>query len=530
MDEYVGKRASGGPRITKRGSGLSFRDSNQEDRSIPCCNRLGCSTRFYSSEGSQISHDSERPKYSRPSFRSSSSKAITVSSSKPSGGTGYLRKVRQEQRISKSFKETTAIESSSRQEEVQVSEPISTTVATATIDEAGSCTLASNSVPRKKTHQHSGSSNHDTSAGTSARRTLSSKNTGQAAKSVLQGQADAKLNKTGLRNLGCTVTSDPLPSGSSSLNSGPNKRWDVVKKRCPPDGESSSTRVKSMSGPSNQRNTLLGTSLSFTERSPLQQPPRRSRPFSAGGNSVASVRTRRTVTEDSRRRTSKSGNDNGSSLVDSNPQSPQNEVLMSESSTVSSSQSSQTELTSISQNSYGLGQSVSSSSDAVRSRPFDRLEDGGARTFYRIPADRDALRRFQMDGIAEQLLVLETNLFLAGPGFHDQHRDMRLDIDNMSYEELLALEEKMGTVSTALTEEALSNCLKRSTYEPTSLVQGSALTGDDDIKCSICQEEYVEGDEVGKLGCGHGYHVVCIHQWLRMKNWCTICKAPASPS
>ena len=30
------------------------------------------------------------------------------------------------------------------------------------------------------------------------------------------------------------------------------------------------------------------------------------------------------------------------------------------------------------------------------------------------------------------MAVLETNLFLNG--FHDQHRDMRLDIDNMSYE------------------------------------------------------------------------------------------------
>jgi len=34
----------------------------------------------------------------------------------------------------------------------------------------------------------------------------------------------------------------------------------------------------------------------------------------------------------------------------------------------------------------------------------------------------------------QQLLVLETNLFLGGFSFHDQHRDMRLDIDNLTYE------------------------------------------------------------------------------------------------
>lgn len=36
--------------------------------------------------------------------------------------------------------------------------------------------------------------------------------------------------------------------------------------------------------------------------------------------------------------------------------------------------------------------------------------------------------------VLQQLLVLETSLFLNGLDFYDQHRDMRLDIDNMSYE------------------------------------------------------------------------------------------------
>jgi hypothetical protein len=38
----------------------------------------------------------------------------------------------------------------------------------------------------------------------------------------------------------------------------------------------------------------------------------------------------------------------------------------------------------------------------------------------------------------QRLLVLETNLLLSGLGLHDQHQDMRLDIDNMSYEVLLS--------------------------------------------------------------------------------------------
>ena len=44
------------------------------------------------------------------------------------------------------------------------------------------------------------------------------------------------------------------------------------------------------------------------------------------------------------------------------------------------------------------------------------------------------------------------------------------------------------------------------------------------------QEEYVVGDEVGRLQCEHKFHVDCIEQWLGLKNWCPICKASAAPS
>ncbi|KAL4564859.1 hypothetical protein LXL04_028932 [Taraxacum kok-saghyz] len=122
----------------------------------------------------------------------------------------------------------------------------------------------------------------------------------------------------------------------------------------------------------------------------------------------------------------------------------------------------------------------------------------------------------------EQLMSLEANLFLGGLNLYDQHRDMRLDIDNMSYEELLALEEKMGTVSTSLSEEEISKCIRISVFECVQLEDGS--------KCSICQEEFVRGDQIGRLGCKHGYHNACINQWLGMKNWCPICKTSPKPS
>jgi hypothetical protein len=87
----------------------------------------------------------------------------------------------------------------------------------------------------------------------------------------------------------------------------------------------------------------------------------------------------------------------------------------------------------------------------------------------------------------EQLLVLETNLFLSGLGLHDQHRDLRMDIDDMSYEELLQLEDRIGSVSTALSDEQIAKCLSRNVYKRTDQVLELNRAVVDDTKCSICQ-------------------------------------------
>ncbi|KAL2517441.1 RING/U-box superfamily protein [Abeliophyllum distichum] len=80
----------------------------------------------------------------------------------------------------------------------------------------------------------------------------------------------------------------------------------------------------------------------------------------------------------------------------------------------------------------------------------------------------------------------------------------------------------------ALPEEILSKCLGRSIYQatPSEVLVTESGKDEDDVKCSICQEEYVFGDEIGKfVKCQHGYHATCINQWLRLQNWCPICKA-----
>ncbi|GKU94761.1 hypothetical protein SLEP1_g8207 [Rubroshorea leprosula] len=58
--------------------------------------------------------------------------------------------------------------------------------------------------------------------------------------------------------------------------------------------------------------------------------------------------------------------------------------------------------------------------------------------------------------------------------------------------------------------------LNRKTYHPAEAEEHRA--------CSICQDEYAEGDLLGKLDCGHDYHFECIKQWLMRKNSCPMCR------
>nr|GEZ27086.1 hypothetical protein [Tanacetum cinerariifolium] len=45
--------------------------------------------------------------------------------------------------------------------------------------------------------------------------------------------------------------------------------------------------------------------------------------------------------------------------------------------------------------------------------------------------------------------------------------------------------------------------------------------------CAICYGEYEENKKIGKLQCGHLFHVDCIKSWLSRKNSCPMCRAVA---
>ena len=113
----------------------------------------------------------------------------------------------------------------------------------------------------------------------------------------------------------------------------------------------------------------------------------------------------------------------------------------------------------------------------------------------------------------------------------DHHRDMRLDIEDMSYEELLALGERIGSVNTGLSEGTIATQLKTKVYSTKAIAINLEKEADSDDQetdsCIICQDEFKNQEKIGILRCEHEYHVDCLTKWLLVKNVCPICKSEA---
>ncbi|KAF3547409.1 hypothetical protein DY000_02010476 [Brassica cretica] len=101
---------------------------------------------------------------------------------------------------------------------------------------------------------------------------------------------------------------------------------------------------------------------------------------------------------------------------------------------------------------------------------------------------------------------------------------MRPDVEEMSYEELLALSKRIGTINTGLPEEDVKNHLKTRTCSGTSLAQ----TKDRETEpCTICQESFKKEEKIARLDCGHQYLAECLEKLLIVKNVYPIRKADA---
>ena len=79
-----------------------------------------------------------------------------------------------------------------------------------------------------------------------------------------------------------------------------------------------------------------------------------------------------------------------------------------------------------------------------------------------------------------------------------------------TYEELTRLGERLGNVSVGI--EKIENICKDYVVE-------------EEEECFVCREEFVEGDKMKKLSCGHYFCENCINHWFKDNKKCPVCMA-----
>ncbi|CAG9465320.1 unnamed protein product [Pedinophyceae sp. YPF-701] len=114
----------------------------------------------------------------------------------------------------------------------------------------------------------------------------------------------------------------------------------------------------------------------------------------------------------------------------------------------------------------------------------------------------------------------------------DEPAAVGLDVERLSYEQLLELGEVVGSQSRGAAAAAIAE-LRELTWgdeECRAAVgrahadgAGAGADEDEEEQCAVCRMEYEVGDGVRLLTCGHVFHSECIAQWLGINRACPIC-------
>ena len=88
--------------------------------------------------------------------------------------------------------------------------------------------------------------------------------------------------------------------------------------------------------------------------------------------------------------------------------------------------------------------------------------------------------------------------------------------DAMTYEQLLQLEDNVGSVSKGLSSNQIDKL---------PIIKYRKEKNSENYQCIICMEEFEEKEKVKLLPCGHIFHNNCIKQWLLKQKTCPFCKS-----
>lgn len=401
MDRSSGKRGAGGsvtPRKTY--TATSFKEAASEgNQSAQFCNRIGCSGRIKFNQTARIGI-SDKSKYSKPSFRTSSGNEVAGKSSRSNSvvTTAQRSCLDSSRKMLSQVTSDSSGSSLSTESETPgvVSSPSNlnryqsvsmTSSREVNMTEAGSSSASTSVVPQKTVRYKSGLRNQSTSAASPV--------TSASKSSALEPFNRINGSRYGLRNLRCNSVSDAIPPSCSQLES-ESVRKNFIKKRSSEGESSSSNRGRTnTASPNIDRHTSPSTTgvstsdLAYSSSAPVDD--------SSGSSSTWN---RRSTNVNARMRfSSRQDGRNSSAIREPSVSFSRNDYEIPLN--VSDGRSSQQFSVS---GSRSHRRSSNNSENSSSRTSFASAESGSTHVM-----NRDVLRRFNMDGIAEVAAFLSTS-------------------------------------------------------------------------------------------------------------------------
>ncbi|KAL8520653.1 hypothetical protein ACS0TY_011261 [Phlomoides rotata] len=153
-------------------------------------------------------------------------------------------------------------------------------------------------------------------------------------------------------------------------------------------------------------------------------------------------------------------------------------------------------------------------------------DEAYARALQDAEEQEVAARLLALSGISE-MVVREDEDDDDEDQYEEEHGGNSLDTweevdpDELSYEELIALGEVVGTESRGLSADTIAS-LPSINYKSQDIQEGR------NDSCVICRLDYEDGDTLTVLSCKHSYHPECINNWLQINKVCPVCSAEVS--
>ncbi|XP_017567147.1 E3 ubiquitin-protein ligase Arkadia isoform X5 [Pygocentrus nattereri] len=111
---------------------------------------------------------------------------------------------------------------------------------------------------------------------------------------------------------------------------------------------------------------------------------------------------------------------------------------------------------------------------------------------------------------------------------HIRYISSRMTGFGRTYEDLLHLEERLGTVNRGASQGTIERCTYPHKYKKRKLHgkqdEEEGAEEDTEEKCTICLSILEEGEDVRRLPCMHLFHQLCVDQWLLTNKKCPICR------